>query len=170
MAVDLSRVNKNSAMGATVRSDGTGFRTWAPNTKTVSVVAGSALAVINEPSWRPASEDHLAALGDGSWAAFWPKWVMTATPTCFSSRVPAAPDGSGILTRASSLCRPPFRTAKRFPRTIPPRIRLPQLPHPAIAECEVVHARWARRTYNSGLLCQWSIVRHTHEGRDRRAT
>lgn len=70
MAVDLSRVNKNSAMGATVRSDGTGFRTWAPNAKTVSVVAGSALAVINEPSWRPAPEDHLAALGDGSWGGF----------------------------------------------------------------------------------------------------
>ena len=70
MAVDLSRVNKNSAMGATVRSDGTGFRTWAPNAKTVSVVAGSALAVIDEPPWRPASEDNLAALGDGSWGGF----------------------------------------------------------------------------------------------------
>jgi 1,4-alpha-glucan branching enzyme len=70
MAVDLSRVNKNSAMGATVRSDGTGFRTWAPNAKTVSVVAGSALDVINEPSWRPAPEDNLAALGDGSWGGF----------------------------------------------------------------------------------------------------
>jgi 1,4-alpha-glucan branching enzyme len=67
MAVDLSRVSKNSA---TVRSDGTGFRTWAPNAKTVSVVAGSALAAINEPSWRPAREDHLAALGDGSWGGF----------------------------------------------------------------------------------------------------
>jgi 1,4-alpha-glucan branching enzyme len=41
MAVDLSRVNENSAMGATVRSDGTGFRTWAPNAKTVSVVGVS---------------------------------------------------------------------------------------------------------------------------------
>src|SRR5712672_4349959 len=70
MAVDLSRVNKNSAMGATVRSVGTGFRTWAPNAKTVSVVAGSALDVINEPSWRPAPEDNLAALGDGSWGGF----------------------------------------------------------------------------------------------------
>ena len=70
MAVDLSRVNKNSAMGATVRSDGTGFRTWAPNANTVSLVAGNALAVIDEPPWRPASEDHLAALGDGSWGGF----------------------------------------------------------------------------------------------------
>jgi len=70
MAVDLSRVNKNSAMGATVRFDGTGFRTWAPNAKTVSVVAGNALAVSNEPSWRPAAEDSLAALGDGSWGGF----------------------------------------------------------------------------------------------------
>jgi len=70
MAVDLGRVNKNSTMGATVRSVGTGFRTWAPNAKTVSVVAGSALDVINEPSWRPAPEDNLAALGDGSWGGF----------------------------------------------------------------------------------------------------
>jgi len=73
MAVDLGRVNKNSAMGATVRSDGTDFRTWAPNAKTVSVVAGSALAVINEPSGRPALEDHLAALVTAVGAAFWPE-------------------------------------------------------------------------------------------------
>jgi len=34
------------------------------------VVAGSTLDVINEPSWRPAPEDNLAALGDGSWGGF----------------------------------------------------------------------------------------------------
>jgi 1,4-alpha-glucan branching enzyme len=57
-------------MGATVWSDGTGFRTWAPNAKNVSVVAGSALATSGNPSWRPAPEDGLAPLGDGSWGGF----------------------------------------------------------------------------------------------------
>ena len=70
MPSDLSRVNKNSAMGATVEPDGTGFRTWAPNARNVSVVTGSALAVSDEPSWRPAPEDGLASLGDGSWGGF----------------------------------------------------------------------------------------------------
>ncbi len=70
MPVDLSRVNKNTAMGATVRANGTGFRTWAPNAKQVYVVTGSALAAHHEPSWRPAPEHGLTPLGDGSWGGF----------------------------------------------------------------------------------------------------
>ena len=72
MPVDLSRVNINSAMGATVRADGTGFRTWAPNARNVFLLAASALAGSNDPSWRPAPEDALASLGDGSWGGFLP--------------------------------------------------------------------------------------------------
>ena len=70
MPVDLNRVNRSSAMGATVWPDGTGFRTWAPNAKAVSVVAGSALIASGNSSWRPAPEDGLAPLGDGSWGGF----------------------------------------------------------------------------------------------------
>jgi 1,4-alpha-glucan branching enzyme len=70
MPVDVSRVNTESAMGATVSAHGTGFRTWAPNAKRVSVVTGSALAGGGDPSWRPAPEDGLAPLGDGSWGGF----------------------------------------------------------------------------------------------------
>src|SRR5450432_3507771 len=70
MPVDLSRVNKNTAMGATVRANGTGFRTWAPNARQVYVVTGGALAAHHEPSWRPAPEDGLTPLGDGSWGGF----------------------------------------------------------------------------------------------------
>src|SRR3982074_2393471 len=70
MPVDLARVNTSSAMGATVRSDGTAFRTWAPHARSVSVVAGSALSASNSPAWRPAPEDRLASLGDGSWGGF----------------------------------------------------------------------------------------------------
>jgi 1,4-alpha-glucan branching enzyme len=70
MPVDLNRVNRSSAMGATVWPDGTGFRTWAPNAKAVSVVAGSALGASGNSSWRPAPEDGLAPLGDGSWGGF----------------------------------------------------------------------------------------------------
>ena len=70
MPVDLSRVNKNTAMGATVRANGTGFRTWAPNARQVYVVTGGALAAHHEPSWRPAPEDGLMPLGDGSWGGF----------------------------------------------------------------------------------------------------
>ena len=70
MPVDLSRVNKNTAMGATVRANGTGFRTWAPNARQVYVVTGGALAAHHEPSWRPAPEDALTPLGDGSWGGF----------------------------------------------------------------------------------------------------
>jgi len=39
----------------------------------VSVVAGSALAVSNEPSWRPAAEDNLAGWVTAAGAAFWLK-------------------------------------------------------------------------------------------------
>jgi 1,4-alpha-glucan branching enzyme len=70
MPVEVSRVNTNSAMGATVRSDGTAFRTWAPDAHNVSVVTGHALSASNDPSWRPAAEDRLAPLGDGSWGGF----------------------------------------------------------------------------------------------------
>src|ERR1700722_12152114 len=71
MPVDISRVTTQSAMGATVSAQGTGFRTWAPHAKKVSVVAGSrALAASRDPSWRPAPEDNLAPLGDESWGGF----------------------------------------------------------------------------------------------------
>src|SRR3982074_1602113 len=70
MPVDLTRVNTSSAMGATVQSDGTAFRTWAPHARSVSVVAGSALSASNSPASRPAPEDKLAPLGDGSWGGF----------------------------------------------------------------------------------------------------
>jgi 1,4-alpha-glucan branching enzyme len=63
-------------MGATAWPDGTAFRTWAPNATKVSVVAGSALSATSDPtsnpSWRPAPEDGLARLGDGSWGGFLP--------------------------------------------------------------------------------------------------
>jgi 1,4-alpha-glucan branching enzyme len=70
MPVDVSRVDTSSAMGATVRSDGTAFRTWAPDARNVSVVTGPALAASNDPAWRPAPEDRLARLADGSWGGF----------------------------------------------------------------------------------------------------
>ncbi len=57
-------------MGATAWSDGTAFRTWAPHARNVSVVAGGALSATGNPSWRPAPEDGLARLGDGSWGGF----------------------------------------------------------------------------------------------------
>lgn len=70
MPVDLSRVNRDSAMGATVWPDGTGFRTWAPNARSVSVVTGDALAATGNLTWRPAPEDGMGRLGDGSWGGF----------------------------------------------------------------------------------------------------
>jgi len=70
MPVDTSQVTTASAMGATVSARGTGFRTWAPYAKNVSVVAGSVLAASGDPSWRPAPEDNLVPLGDGSWGGF----------------------------------------------------------------------------------------------------
>jgi 1,4-alpha-glucan branching enzyme len=71
MPVDMSQVTTESAMGATVSAQGTCFRTWAPHAKNVSVIAGRrALAASRDPSWRPASEDGLAPLGDGSWGGF----------------------------------------------------------------------------------------------------
>src|SRR6202023_1583339 len=54
MPVDLSRVNKNTAMGATVRANGTGFRTWAPNARQGYVVTGGAPGAHHQASWRPA--------------------------------------------------------------------------------------------------------------------
>ena len=71
MAVDHSRVDRTSAMGATVGPDGTGFRTWAPNARAVSLVAGARLsAAAQDPAWRPDQQDSLAPLGDGSWGGF----------------------------------------------------------------------------------------------------
>ena len=70
MAVDLSRVDRTSAMGATLWPDGAGFRTWAPNATAVSVVAGARLAGAQGAGWRPGPQDALSALGDGSWGGF----------------------------------------------------------------------------------------------------
>jgi len=71
MAVDYSRVDRTSAMGATAWPDGTGFRSWAPNARAVSVVAGARLlAAAQDPAWRPDRQDSLAPLGDGSWGGF----------------------------------------------------------------------------------------------------
>jgi 1,4-alpha-glucan branching enzyme len=70
MAVDFSRVNRNSAMGATVWPDGTAFRTWAPTAERVYVVTGNALAETNNPSWHPGPEYALASLGDATWGGF----------------------------------------------------------------------------------------------------
>jgi 1,4-alpha-glucan branching enzyme len=70
MPVDLNRVTTASAMGAIVSAQGTGFRTWAPHARKVSVIASSALDASRDPSWRPALEDNLAPLGDGSWGGF----------------------------------------------------------------------------------------------------
>jgi 1,4-alpha-glucan branching enzyme len=67
MPVDLNRVDRNSPMGATVSPDGTGFRTWAPTAKNVYVVVGPAL---DDPAFRPAPENALTELGDGSWGGF----------------------------------------------------------------------------------------------------
>jgi 1,4-alpha-glucan branching enzyme len=69
MVVDHSGVDRTSTMGATVWPDGTGFRTWAPNARAVSLVAGARLAAAaQDPAWRPDQQDSLAPLGDGSWA------------------------------------------------------------------------------------------------------
>jgi 1,4-alpha-glucan branching enzyme len=68
MAVDHTRTDRTSAMGATVFSDGTGFRTWAPNATEVAVIAGARLATDTTPD----PTDALAPLGDGSWGGFLP--------------------------------------------------------------------------------------------------
>jgi 1,4-alpha-glucan branching enzyme len=70
MGVELSRTDRTSAMGATVFADGTGFRTWAPNARAVSVVAGDRLVSAQDPGWRPDASDQLASLGDGTWGGF----------------------------------------------------------------------------------------------------
>jgi 1,4-alpha-glucan branching enzyme len=71
MAIDQTKVDRASPMGATVSPDGTGFRTWAPNARAVSVVAGARLAAAaGDPAWRPEQGDRLAPLGDGSWGGF----------------------------------------------------------------------------------------------------
>jgi 1,4-alpha-glucan branching enzyme len=65
--MDQSRTDRNSAMGATILKDGTGFRTWAPNALAVYVVAGAQLAVMPPDTTNP-----LTPLGDGSWGGFLP--------------------------------------------------------------------------------------------------
>ena len=70
MAVDQTRIDQTSAMGATTGPDGTGFRTWAPNANAVYVVVGARLAAAQAPAWRPDPQDALASLGDGSWGGF----------------------------------------------------------------------------------------------------
>ena len=66
MAVDHTRITQTSPMGATVFPDGTGFRTWAPNAKTVAVIAGPSLPTTQTPT----PQDLLAPLGDGTWGGF----------------------------------------------------------------------------------------------------
>jgi 1,4-alpha-glucan branching enzyme len=70
VAVDQSRIDRTSAMGATTWPDGTGFRTWAPDANSVAVVAGARLAAAQGGGWRPGQQDFLAPLGDGSWGGF----------------------------------------------------------------------------------------------------
>src|SRR6516162_8890623 len=70
MAVDQTRIDQTSAMGATTGPDGTGFRTWPPNANAVYVVVGARLAAARAPAWRPDPQDALASLGDGSWGGF----------------------------------------------------------------------------------------------------
>jgi 1,4-alpha-glucan branching enzyme len=69
MAVDLTRINQTSPMGANIMPGGTGFRTWAPNARMVSVIAGAALAAAGS-AFSPAPSDNLAPLGDGTWGGF----------------------------------------------------------------------------------------------------
>jgi 1,4-alpha-glucan branching enzyme len=70
MAVDQTRVDRTSAIGATITPDGTGFRTWAPDASSVAVVAGARLTAAQVPAWQPEEQDLLASLGDGSWGGF----------------------------------------------------------------------------------------------------
>jgi 1,4-alpha-glucan branching enzyme len=70
MAVDQTKIDRSSAMGAAIGPDGTSFRTWAPNARAVFVVAGARLAAAQDPDWRPDQQDRLAPLGDGSWGGF----------------------------------------------------------------------------------------------------
>src|SRR5580698_8372623 len=72
MAVDQGRINTASAMGATLLPGGAGFRTWAPNALTVSLVAGDRLEAAQTAAWHPDPQDALAALGDGTWGGFLP--------------------------------------------------------------------------------------------------
>ena len=70
MAVIYGRIDQTSAMGATLGADGTGFRTWAPNARSVAVVADARLTAAQAPGWQPAQQDLLAPLGDGTWGGF----------------------------------------------------------------------------------------------------
>ncbi|MGF6853985.1 alpha amylase C-terminal domain-containing protein [Paraburkholderia sp. CI3] len=68
MSVVKGRVGRTSPMGASLMTDGTGFRTWAPNATAVFVVAGAALEpTLAQEGWQPASDDAMEPLGDGTW-------------------------------------------------------------------------------------------------------
>ena len=70
MSVVKGRVGRTSPMGASLATDGTGFRTWAPNATALFVVAGAALEPSQAQDWRPASDDAMEPLGDGTWGGF----------------------------------------------------------------------------------------------------
>ena len=63
-------IDQTSPMGATVMPGGVGFRTWAPNAHTVSVVTGDRLAAAQDPAWHPDPADQMTPLGDGSWGGW----------------------------------------------------------------------------------------------------
>ncbi len=87
MAVDQGGVDRTSAMGATIRDGGTGFRTWAPNASAVFVVAGDRLTgAAKTPGWQPAAQDALAPLGDGSWGG-----VLSPTSARLETAAPWRP-------------------------------------------------------------------------------
>jgi 1,4-alpha-glucan branching enzyme len=70
MAVDHTRVDKHSPMGANAGPGGTGFRTWAPHARAVWVVAGERLTARPGLNWVPDPSDALSPLGDGTWGGF----------------------------------------------------------------------------------------------------
>jgi 1,4-alpha-glucan branching enzyme len=70
MAAEQGRVDRTSAMGATLMGGGAGFRTWAPNAHAVFVVAGARLFTVQGAGWQPDPSDALLPLGDGSWGGF----------------------------------------------------------------------------------------------------
>ena len=101
MAVDQTRIDTTSPMGATLAPDGTGFRTWAPNANGVAVVAGARLGGDNRrppgnPNNRTCSHHSATAPGAASCPGY-----ATATPTCSSSTARAALDGNATASPAS---------------------------------------------------------------------
>jgi hypothetical protein len=60
VTVIKGRVDRASPMGATLTADGTAFRTWTPNARSVAVVAGDALGVaVKNSGWQRGSGDAL---------------------------------------------------------------------------------------------------------------